>query len=259
MLKNISYPLFLVMFLFIGSYNILSADTLDTVNSEMIDEDMDDFDNEFEEMEETTDLLSEYNIIMTSFNDVLYVNVIKPMVQGYNYIAPLETRIYVDNFFHNLMYPSRLVNNILQGKIGNATEETGRFVINTTLGLFGFFDTAKKDMEWEAHDEDFGQTLGYWGFSSGYHIVLPFLGPSNIRDIFGISLDSLVNPMVYNYDRNYNLLKNSNDSTGLILYEKLNSISLHLEEYELLKEDAVDLYPFLKDIYEQRREQLIKE
>ncbi len=260
MFKNITYILFIIIVLFSGCSDKSNVNTPTVVKSEVIDEELDGFDSEFEdEEEEESDPLRGYNIIMTDFNDGFYTHVFKPVAKGYNYVMPQVARKSVNNFFHNLMYPIRLVNNILQGKFANATEETGRFIVNTTVGLLGLFDPAKEYLEWEPHNEDFGQTLGHWGVGGGYHIVIPFLGPSNMRDMFSMYPDSLVNPVVYNDERNYNLTKNSKDSTGVFVYEKLNYGSLHLGEYEALKKDAVDLYPFLKDIYEQRREQLIKE
>ncbi len=264
MFKNITYILLIIMLFFSGCSDKSNVDTPAVAKSEVVDNDeldeLDEFDSEFEEEdEEKSDPLRGYNIVMTNFNDGFYTNVFDPVARGYNYVIPESVRRSINNFFHNLMYPIRFINNILQGKFANATEETGRFVVNTTVGLLGLFDPAKEYLEWEPHNEDFGQTLGYWGVGSGYHIVLPFLGPSNMRDMFSMYPDSLANPVVYNDDRSYNLTKNKKDSIGAVVYGKLNDGSLHLGEYEDLKKDAVDLYPFLRDIYEQRREQLIKE
>ena len=146
------------------------------------------------------------------------------------------------------MYPLRFINNVFQGKLLNASEETGRFVVNSTVGLFGLFDPAKSYLQWEEHNEDFGQTLGYWGVGSGYHIVIPFLGPSNMRDMFSMYPDTLSNPLAYH-----------NEGLEIGIFQKLNEGSLHEGEYEDLTKDAVSLYPFLKNIYEQHRDKLIKE
>ncbi len=260
MFKNIVYILLIITILFSGCSKELTINAPTLSKSEGVEEELDEFNSEFEEdTEEECDPLKGYNIVITDFNDGFYTHIFKPVAKGYNYVLPKDARKSINKFFHNLIYPVRLVNNILQVKFENATEETGRFIVNTTVGLLGFFDPAKTYFKWEPHNEDFGQTLGYWGVSGGYHIVLPFLGPSNIRDIFAMYPDSLANPIAYNHKRNYNLTKNSKDSIGILVYEKLNYGSLYLDEYENLKKDALDLYPFLKDVYEQRREQLIKE
>lgn len=209
----------------------------------------DEFADEFEDdIEEESDPFEGYNIVMTDFNDGFYRNVFAPTAKGYNYIVPKEARNSVDNFFHNLLYPLRLINNIFQAKFVNATEETGRFIVNSTVGLFGLFDPAKSYLDLESHNEDFGQTLGYWGVGSGYHIVLPFLGPSNMRDAFSMYPNSLASPISY-----------QENSILITTYQKFNYGSLHQGEYEDLTKDAVSLYPFLRDVYEQYRDKQIKE
>ncbi len=225
------------------------------------DDELDEFSDEFTDDigKNNADPFIDYNIFMTDFNDVFYIHIFDPIAQGYSYVLPKDVRKSIKYFFHNLLFPIRLSNNILQGKFTNAGEESSRFIINTTAGIFGFFDPAREYFELEACNEDFGQTLGYWGVGSGYHIVLPFFGPSNIRDILGKYPDCLVNPLYYNYERSYNLMKSNKQSLLLNTYLRINNASFHLGDYENLKQDAVDLYPFLKDVYEQQREKLIKE
>ena len=254
-IKQISIIFLLLSLFFSGcssSFNITQEykSIIDqTSQTEHSEEDLDEFNDEFEsEEEEESDPLRGYNIFMTNVNDKLYIYVLNPIATGYDYVMPVVAREGINNFFNNILYPVRFVNNVFQGKIYNAGEETGRFVINTTIGVLGIWDPAKKYFNLEAHQEDFGQTLGYWGVGGGYHIVLPFFGPSNMRDIFSMYPDSQVNPINY-----------SDNSLVLTTFEKVNYTSLHLGEYESIKKDAVGLYPFLKDIYEQRRNQLIKE
>ena len=251
MLRNIFYILLVGSILFTGCASKTNIQTA-TVQNEVIDDKTsefeDEFGSEFEDEVQDDDLLYGYNVAMTNFNDKFYTYVLNPVASGYSKVIPKGTRNGVKNFFHNLMYPIRLVNNLLQGKVINATEETGRFVINTTIGFLGFFDPAKDCFDLDKHNEDFGQTLGYWGVGSGYHIVLPFLGSSNMRDMFSLYPNTIVNPVAY-----------SNEGMELTVYEKLNYASLHQGEYEELKKDSVELYPFLRDIYEQRRDKLIEE
>ncbi len=227
------------------------------------EEDMDDaFSDEFAEefaVKEVYDPLSGYNRFMTKFNDTFYTYILDPVARGYRAVLHKEVRSSIGNFFHNLLYPVRLVNNVLQLKFKNAMEETGRFVVNSTIGILGLFDPAKAWLEWEPHEEDFGQTLGFYGVGGGFHVVLPFLGPSNLRDMFSMYPDAEVDPNYYVPKRGYNLVSNDMETIGLISLEKVNFTSQHIGEYEDLKKDAVDLYPFLRDIYEQHREKLIKE
>jgi phospholipid-binding lipoprotein MlaA len=103
----------------------------------------------------------------------------------------------------------------------------------------------------QPYPEDFGQTLGYYGVGSGFHIVLPLLGPSNLRDTIGLVADHFLDPISYVEDSEVRLV--------LRAYKQVNQTSLHIGEYESLKKDAVDLYPFLRDSYEQHRNKQIEE
>ena len=131
-------------------------------------------------------------------------------------------------------------------------------MINSTIGIGGFFNPAGSYFKIKEHNEDFGQTLGYWGVGSGYHIVLPFFGPSNMRDMFGFYPDSYLNPLVYH--KNYDTIVDSDtQSFGVMALEKVNYESLHFGKYEELKKDAIELYPFLKHVYEEHRDKLIND
>jgi phospholipid-binding lipoprotein MlaA len=205
------------------------------------------------------DPLSGYNRVMTAFNDLLFSGVVIPVAKGYAFILPEGVRRGVSRFFDNLYFPIRFTNNLLQLKIGNAGEEAARFAINTTLGVAGFFDPAKTWFQLEPHPEDFGQTLGYYGVGGGFHIVLPVFGPSNLRDTLSLLPDFYADPINYWHYRGYNLFSNLEQSYAVQSYKILNESSLTYEQYESLKKDAVDLYPFLKNIYEQSRQKAIEE
>ena len=209
--------------------------------------------------EELFDPLSGYNTFMTSFNDRFYEYLLKPTAQGYAYIFPQMARNGISNCFENLFFPIRFVNNVLQFKMHNAWQETERFVLNSTMGILGFRDVAGEELGILAHQEDFGQTLGYYGVGSGFHVVLPILGPSNVRDIVGLAADTWLNPITYIEARDANLVDNTTQSFALTAYYMINRTSLHLKEYDDLKKDAIELYPFLRDIYESRRNKLISE
>jgi phospholipid-binding lipoprotein MlaA len=196
---------------------------------------------------------------MTTFNDAFYVNVLTPVAKTYAEVVHTNIRTGISNVFENLLFPIRFINNFLQFKMANASEELGRFFINSTFGLLGIMDVAK-DMNLKAHPEDFGQTLGFYGVGSGFHIVIPFLGPSNARDIFGFATDSLANPLstAVAYEP-YQIPDNLLQEVGYKTVHTVNEQSFNPSNYENLKKDAIDLYPFLRDIYEQRRKKLIEE
>ena len=238
------------------------------------DEEEEGFDDEFEDEfgaaeKEVFDPLSGYNRVMTDFNDSLYVWVLDPVARGYRWVLPYAARRGVKNFFHNLLFPLRFVNNALQLKIKNTGEEFLRFSINSTIGILGFWDPAKEWFDLEAHEEDFGQTLGYYGVGGGFHVVLPFLGPSNVRDMFSLYPDMQMDPVNYVENRPYNFPKQDGEYQGvskqtlqevdLTLLKIINRESLRIGQYANLKKDAIELYPFLRDVYEQNRAKLIKE
>lgn len=231
---------FIYIFLFVCS--LAFCDDMSELQSE--------FEGEFQS-EKTQDFFEGYNKSMTKFNDFVFEYALSPITSGYNYIVPETPRVGVANFFENLLFPVRFVNNLLQFKFKNSFDETIRFIANTIFGVAGFGDVATNVYHIPKHNEDFGQTLGFYGVGSGAHFVLPFLGPSNLRDIVGLGGDYFAHPVSY--------VKPPLASFGIKTYEKINFISLHKEEYESLRKDAFDLYILLRDAYEQRREQLIKE
>ncbi|WP_333803305.1 MlaA family lipoprotein [Sulfurospirillum sp.] len=221
----------------------------------------DDFEAEFSSKtdENLFDPLSGYNEIMTSFNDKFYEYLLRPTAQGYAYVVPQMARNGVANFFENIFYPIRLVNNLLQLKFHNSWEETERFVLNSTMGILGFRDVAGEELGIKAHDEDLGQTLGHYGVGSGFHVVLPLFGPSNVRDIAGLAGDMWLNPINYIKARDANLLDSSEEALAVTALYTVNKTSLHVKEYDNFKKDAIELYPFLRNFYESRRNKLISE
>ena len=212
-----------------------------------------DLEAEFEEAatEPVIDPLGGYNRVMTQVNDKVYLWALKPVSQGYRAVVPEGGRLAAGNFFRNLLMPVRFVNNLLQLKLKQAGTELTSFVINSTVGVLGFGDPATDYFGLQAYPEDFGQTLGHYGVGSGFHIVLPLLGPSNLRDTLGLVPDYYLDPISH--------IDHSETALAVRAYKSVNHTSLHLGEYESLKNDAIDLYTFLRDGYEQRREQQIKE
>lgn len=131
----------------------------------------------------------DYNRAVFEFNETLDKYVAKPVAQGYQAVTPQFIDTGITNFFSNLEDVLIVVNDVFQLKPVQALSDTGRFLINSTIGLLGFFDVASH-IGLEKHNEDLGQTLGYWGVGAGPYIMLPVLGPSNVRDTFGLAGDT---------------------------------------------------------------------
>jgi len=136
------------------------------------------------------------NRVMWEFNKGVMTDVIKPTSKVYRFVVVKPVRTGIGNFGSNLIYPGRLINNLLQGKWTGARDETYRFLCNSTIGVGGLFDVAGK---WNIakSDADFGQTFGKWGWKPGFFLMLPFLGPSNDRDLVGFGADTAANPLIY--------------------------------------------------------------
>ena len=141
--------------------------------------------------EEVSDPFEDLNRDIFIFNEKLDEKLLKPAAIAYRKVTPQFARSGVTNFFNNLEEIDTTINQVLQGEIKHAFNDAGRFVINTTIGLFGLIDVASK-MGLERHEEDFGQTLGIWGFDSGPYIMIPFLGPSNPRDLLSRPISSFL-------------------------------------------------------------------
>lgn len=218
----------------------------------------DDFSNEFSTKTESFDPLSGYNRSMTSFNHYVYLNIVAPTAKGYAKVVPEVARTGISNFIDNITFPIRFVNNLLQLKFAYAFEELGRFTINSTFGLAGLMDLATK-MDLEKRDEDFGQTLAFYGIGEGFHIVLPFFGPSNLRDSIGLVADGYISPLTDMSSYGYKIPNNTEKTVAIQAIKFVNHSSLNQGKYEAFTKDAIDLYSLLKDAYNQRREKEIKE
>ncbi len=140
-----------------------------------------------------------FNRAIFAFNEAADKAVIKPVAQAYQAVLPGPVNASITNFFSNINDVVVLVNSLLQFKLHDAAMNSSRIVFNTTFGVLGLFDVASH-MELPKQRKDFGQTLGYWGFSEGYFIVLPLLGPSTVRDTFGLVGNFYVNPITWATD-----------------------------------------------------------
>lgn len=181
-----------------------------------------------------------YNRTVFSFNTAVDNAVLVPVAKGYQAITPDPVEQGVDNFFSNLGEISNIVNGFLQFKLADTAVSTSRFLINTTLGIYGFFDVATL-FGMEERNEDFGQTLGAWGVANGPYFVLPFLGPSTIRDTTGRIGD-------YQYDL-LNQIESSKDRDAATVLSVINLRANLLETTSFLEDAAVDPYIFTRESY----------
>ena len=205
---------------------------------------------EDEEILEVWDPIEPVNRVFFWVNDKLYFYLLKPVARGYRWAVPEPWRVGVKNFFSNLAAPVRIINAGLQGKFGDAGNEITRFAVNTTIGIGGFFDTAKDHFELRMKDEDTGQTMGHYGVGPGPYLVLPFLGPSNLRDGVGMFVDNRMNLLYY--------ISEGRTYYGLRVYDKINDLSLDKDTYEGIKKDALDPYLFVRDAFMQYRQNKIE-
>ena len=201
----------------------------------------------FSEEIQKVDPLEEINRVFYELNfNLLDPVIIKPIAIIYDQATPKPVRQVLRNFFSNLDEVPSLVNNTLQGKFGQAGNNAGRFLMNTTIGLGGFFDVAKKAGLQPGEDEDFGQTLAVWGVPAGPYLMLPFFGPSTFRDAPSNFVDSLFDPFSYN--------------NRLPVRVAIKGIDLIALRADLLGIDDVisgDEYLFIRDVYLQNREYVI--
>ncbi len=198
------------------------------------------------------DPLEPFNRAMFLFNDKFYFWLLKPVAHGYGTVVPEGARISVENFFFNVEFPIRFVNYLLQADLRDAATELGRFGVNTTIGISGFFDPASsKVFDLPKQDTDMGLTFASWGIGHGFYIDWPVLGPSSPRDTVGKAGDYFLYPVSY--------ISPWYASMGIRGYEEVNATSLTIGDYESLKEAALDPYVALRDAYVQYRQKGIRE
>jgi phospholipid-binding lipoprotein MlaA len=190
-----------------------------------------------------------FNRAMFDFNDWLDTNALEPAARGWDYVVPDLAQEGVSNFYDNLLFPIRFVNDLLQGEIDQAVVILSRFTVNTTVGVAGVFDAATA-MQLPAHRANFGQTMGKWGLPPGPYLVLPLFGPSDVRDTVGLVVDGYLGVVTFFVDVPILL--------GSTAINTVNRRSLALEQVESARSASLDLYSAARDAYFQQREELIK-
>jgi phospholipid-binding lipoprotein MlaA len=188
------------------------------------------------------------------FNKDFDDTILKPLAKGYQNTVPNPVDKSITNVFSNINDIGVTINDFLQFKFIQGGMDASRFVINSTVGLVGIFDVAK-EIDLPKHDEDFGQTLGYWGVPSGSYLVLPFLGASSPRDTFGLIGDALLNPLTY--VSLFGGVAANVATTGATIVDVTDTRSDLMSSEKIIDEASVDRYDFIKNAYQQRREFLI--
>jgi phospholipid-binding lipoprotein MlaA len=203
-----------------------------------------------EPVQKVNDPFERLNHTTFKLNDSLTIHAVKPIARGYENIVPRGVRTSLSNFFDNLDFPIRFGNNVLQGRFVRSGQEIGKFVVNTTAGVGGLFRVSDHISSLaDVPPEDFGLTLGRWGFSTGPYLVIPLLGPSTVRDLTGYAGDFALNPLNwYLIFSNYGLISNVvgySVSASRFVVRSPGSV----RTYEQMKEAAVDPYTAVRQAY----------
>ena len=189
------------------------------------------------------DPLESRNRSIYAFNESLDEAILEPAADGYDYITPNMLQKGVNNFFYNINYPVTIINQLLQGNIEEALQDTLRFSVNSSIGVFGLFDPASS-MGLSQHDEDFGQTLAVWGVKVGPYLMLPFIGPKTLRSLTGDFTDILFNPLLNINDTNLKI-----KAYSISILQERSDLSTLEEELD----NSFDPYQYIKDSYFQNR------
>jgi phospholipid-binding lipoprotein MlaA len=189
-----------------------------------------------------------FNRAAYAFNDDLDRTILKPLAKGYQKVVPEPINNSVTNFFSNLDDVVVLANDLLQFKFEQSLSDLSRITVNTLVGIGGLFDVASH-MDLPKHNEDFGQTLGYWGVGSGPYLVIPFLGPSTVRDGLALPVDWQLDPLAQ--------VEDNNTYWGAIALRTVDSRAGLLRASRILDTAALDPYTFMRDAYLQRRQNLV--
>ena len=205
-----------------------------------------------DDLDDIYDPWEAFNEKMFNFNVKLDRYVLKPAARVWRAVIPEPFQVMISNGFDNIRFAPRFINNVLQGKFGGAAREMSRFLINSTAGIGGLFDPAKDYWGIRPSNEDFGQTLGVWGWGPGPYLVLPVLAPTTVRDGIGMGVDLLMDPFGY-------YVGFFPARFAMKLGDTVNDRALNYDLFQGVEETTIDLYSSVRHFYLKRREQLIKE
>ena len=235
----------IIIFLIFISFNVYGAAS-DEVNT-----DSKDFETTVAE-DEIYDPIEPFNRAMFGFNNMADKIILEPAAKGYKKLpSPLQSGI--GNFFNNIKLPLVALNQLLQGQGKNAAQSTGRFFVNSTIGVFGLVDVADK-IGLEQKEEDFGQTLATWGVGDGFYIVLPLFGPSNIRDTTGMVMTMMTDPVnAYAVSQGEAWIVPTRTAANAV-----DQRSKIIDEVNALRNNSVDYYAAVRSSYYQNRKAAIQ-
>lgn len=194
------------------------------------------------------DPLEPMNRAFYAFNSHTDRLVVAPIARVYKKITPKPLRGSFTNFFRNAAYPNVIVNDFLQGRIHQGAEDIGRFMVNSTVGVFGIFNIASR-IGLKSHTEDAGITLARWGVGRGYYLVLPFIGPDTTRNLPSLALSIVTNVLFY--------VGNAAVTIPLTVLEVINTRANASRDLRYVRQNAVDKYIFVRNAYIQHRNALI--
>jgi phospholipid-binding lipoprotein MlaA len=210
----------------------------------------DDFYETWEEFSQFDDPLEPFNRAMFQFNDVTFTYILNPVAQQYAYVVPYDIRGIVGNFFRNLEEPARFVNCLLQGRLSDAGTVAVRFFVNTLGGVAGLGDPAGRELGFSPVEASLCETFYVWGIGDGAYIVIPFYGPSTLRDFTGTVIDGLAMTPYYSFtDRRW-------VRVVIDFGKETNNLSLNLGLYEKIKSLSLDPYIAIRSGYFQNRDYL---
>lgn len=237
---------------------ILAFLLINLFHSSLCADEFDEFselENEFsvqEKANEVYDPFIGYNKVMHSFNMFIYEYVEYPVLVRYNGVVPNPIKKGISNFFYNLATPVRFLANLVALEPKKAFSELGYFMINTTWGIGGFIDVTKEHREKHniSKEMDIGAGLAHAGVGSGPYIVLPLLGPSNLRDALSLPISALANPISY--------IKPTKTSLSVTGFKSTNEYSQNIKEINMLYKGSLDSYILMRDYYEKHRKEISK-
>ncbi len=249
MLRQKYKLLVLSVFLSFGLCNLMTAQESFISEEDFYDQDIDQFSY-------ISDPFEVVNRFTFRINDIIYSNIIQPLADTYRLVTPDLIEEGAGNFFYNVNYPVRLFSNLFQGRFRGMWVETVRFTVNSTIGIVGFASPADKiDGFSSGNAEDLGQAFGALGMNEGPYLVLPLLGPSNLRDLGGLIAGRIINPvkepssLIDDWALEYRLSFTS--------FDFVNNSSEFLRQYNQLKDGAIDPYSSVKNGYTQYRRNAI--
>ncbi len=239
-----------IVFLIPGIFILGPSSVVFGASSDPVDFLSDDFYSAEAESDVFNDPFEPVNRLVFTFNDKMYIWVMEPVATFYSHAVPMDLRGCINSFFRNLQAPVRFINTLLQGRFSDSAMILERFVINSTLGIYGFADAAGKEFGIDPIEASMGETLETWGLGDGFYLVVPLYGPSTLREMTGAVVDGLEMTPYYTWSEE--LLVNGSIYIG----KETNALSLRLGEYEEWKKLLFDPYISFRNAYFQYRRQV---